>query len=81
MHRIHDDRDKQVQHSKCRYDDKRQERRPRHAGKTSITGRTMPIDQLSRVMIWNRLNIEAPTVPNHCGNVLPNRFVAMTAAM
>ena len=47
-------------------------------GYTSITGRTRPIDQLSSVMIWNRLYIDAPMVPNHSGNSRPNSRVAIT---
>ena len=33
----------------------------------SRMGRTIPMDQLSRVMIWNRENIDFPMVPNQSG--------------
>ena len=47
-------------------------------GWASITGRTMPIDQLSSVMIWKSEYIDCPTVPNHCGNSRPKSSVAIT---
>ena len=40
-------------------------------GRTSITGRTMPIDQLSSVMIWKSEYIDLPIVPNHSGKCCP----------
>ena len=40
-------------------------------GYCSITGRTMPMDQLSRVMIWNSEYMLSPTVPNQSGKALP----------
>ena len=48
-------------------------------GYASITGRTMPIDQLSSVMIWNSVYIDAPSVPNQSTKVRPNSSVAITA--
>lgn len=44
-----------------------------------MTGRTMRIDQLSRVMIWNGENRDSPMLPNHCGKLAPYSLVAMTA--
>ena len=49
LHRIDDDRDEQVEHGEGGDQDERDEEHP-GIGKISITGRTMPIDQLSRVM-------------------------------
>jgi hypothetical protein len=39
----------------------------------------MPMDQLSRVMTWNRVYMEAPMLPNQSGNSAPKSPVAMTA--
>ena len=48
-------------------------------GYTSITGRTMPIDQLSSVMTWNKVYSESPRLPNHSGKRSPKSVVAITA--
>jgi hypothetical protein len=52
LHRIDHDADEQVEHGEGGDDDVGHEERP-GIGNFSITGRTMPIDQLSSVMIWN----------------------------
>ena len=46
-----------------------------------MTGRTMPMDQLSKVMIWKREKRLRPTLPNQSGKDEPKRFVASTAAV
>ena len=47
-------------------------------GYISITGRTIPIDQLSNVIIWKSVNMEFPRVPNHSGKSCPNISVVIT---
>ncbi len=47
-------------------------------GNCSITGRAIPIDQLSSVITWNSVYSESPSVPNHCGNASANSLVAIT---
>ena len=37
-----------------------------------MTGRLIPIDQLSSVMTWNSVYIDLPISPNHSGNAVPN---------
>ena len=44
-----------------------------------MIGRTMPMDQLSSVIIWNSEYIDVPTLPNHSGNSVPNIRVAIAA--
>jgi hypothetical protein len=45
-----------------------------------MTGRAIPMAQLSGVMIWNSVKALSPSVPNHCGKSEPKSPVAMTAA-
>ena len=48
-------------------------------GWISITGRTMPSDQPSSVMIWNSVKSDSGRPPNNFGNASPYSFVAITA--
>ena len=44
-----------------------------------MTGRLIPIDHDSNVIIWNKEYIDFPMEPNHAGKFSPKRVVPIIA--
>ena len=47
-------------------------------GFDSMTGRTIPIDQLSKVMIWNNESADRQSELSHCKKSASNSLVRVT---